>query len=229
MYAFIICIVLFYMYVCVLIFFSRVLGVYVISSVLSHHNKNLKWQPSDGPVLQLSDGPVLQLRVSAVLFRKERKIHPWGVRACWPKRHKEERERERETPSHLAPLFICFFFFFFFCLPLDLLYVNWASQECCLFYLSPCSGPRIFLCSIFMGFSLPCLLATTILDCFSYSNHLTGDLSNQGIKPVLLTAPALAGGFLTTSATCMHIHRYKTRNWLTDLCRLGHPICRVCC
>ena len=58
------------MYVCVLIFFSRVLGEYVISSVLSHHNKNLKWQPSDGPVLQLSDGPVLQLCVSAVLFRK---------------------------------------------------------------------------------------------------------------------------------------------------------------
>ena len=46
--AFIICIVVFYVCVCVcvcvLIFFSRVLGECVISSVLSHHNKNLKQQ-----------------------------------------------------------------------------------------------------------------------------------------------------------------------------------------
>ena len=44
------------------------------------------------------------------------------------------------------------------------------SQECCLFYLksSLCSLdlPLTFLCSIFMGFSLPCLLATAILDSF---------------------------------------------------------------
>ena len=30
-----------------------------------------------------------------------------------------------------------------------------------------------FLCSIFHGFSLPCLLAMTILDSFSHSNYLT--------------------------------------------------------
>ena len=36
---------------------------------------------------------------------------------------------DRETPRPSAPLFICFF------LPLGLLYVNWASQECCLFHL----------------------------------------------------------------------------------------------
>ena len=41
-----------------------------------------------------------------------------------------ERQRGREAPSPLAPLFVCFFFF-----PLSLPYVNWASQECCLFYL----------------------------------------------------------------------------------------------
>ena len=45
------------------------------------------------------------------------------------------------------------------------------SQECCLFYLksSLCSLdlPLTFLCSIFMGFSLPCLLATAILNSFS--------------------------------------------------------------
>ena len=41
-------------------------------------------------------------------------------------------ETERESP--LAPLFICFF------LPPGLPYANWASQECCLFYLR--SSPR---------------------------------------------------------------------------------------
>ena len=50
-------------------------------------------------------------------------------------------------------------------LPLGLPYVNWASQDCCLFW-GPHSGPRTFLCSIFTGFSLPCLLATAILDSF---------------------------------------------------------------
>ena len=47
-------------------------------------------------------------------------------------RHKEKREsmRVRERPpGPLAPLFICFF------LPLGLPYVNWASQEGCMFYL----------------------------------------------------------------------------------------------
>ena len=68
----------------------------------------------------------------------------------------------------LTPLFICFFL-----LPLGLPYVNWASQECCLFYLRSSLRsldlPLTFLCSIFTGFSLPCLLATTILDsCFLF-------------------------------------------------------------
>jgi len=49
------------------------------------------------------------------------------------KTQKEERDRERarETkgPGTLAPLFMLFL------LPLRLPYVNWASQEGCLFYL----------------------------------------------------------------------------------------------
>ena len=56
-----------------------------------------------------------------------------------------EREREREPFGSS-----CFF------LPLGLPYVNWASQECYLFYLRS-SLPSwdlslTFLCSIFMGF-----------------------------------------------------------------------------
>ena len=75
--------------------------------------------------------------------------------------------RERERPGPLAPLFRCFF------LPLGLPYVNWAGQECCLFYLRSSlwssDFPLTFLCSIFAGFSLPCLLATAILDsCFLF-------------------------------------------------------------
>ena len=76
-------------------------------------------------------------------------------------------ESGRETPGPLAPIFM--FFFFFFPPPLGLPYVNWASQECCLFYLTSSLRPWVFLCSIFAGFSVPCLLATTILDsCFLF-------------------------------------------------------------
>ena len=87
----------------------------VISSVLSHHNKNLKPQtlkPSachisrTGCVIALSSQTdhVIALRqisvtapcYSSVLFRNKRKIHSRGMRACWPKRHEEKREREKE-------------------------------------------------------------------------------------------------------------------------------------
>ena len=76
-----------------------------------------------------------------------------------------ERERERESKSFGSS--------FMFFLPLGLPYVNWASQECCLFYLrssfQSSDLPLTFLCSIFAGFSLPCLLATAILDfCFLF-------------------------------------------------------------
>ena len=96
------------------------------------------------------------------------------MRAWWPKRRKEKRERKRKRECGLlcmrerAPalwlLFLCFF------LPLGLLYVNWASQKCFLFYL------RSSLVSLDLPLkkkkigglfpSLPCLLATTILDSF---------------------------------------------------------------
>ena len=44
------------------------------------------------------------------------------------------RQIGREAPRLLAPLFICCFCFCFVPPP-ALPYVNWASQECCLFYL----------------------------------------------------------------------------------------------
>ena len=69
--------------------------------------------------------------------------------------------KRREAPVQLWLLFLYVFF-----APWGLPYVNWASQECCLFHLRFSLCPLTFLCSIFLGFSLPCLLATTILDSF---------------------------------------------------------------
>ena len=114
----------------------------VISSILSHHNKNLKLRTSvttlgwtsvtaleQTSVTALRWTSVTALCYSSVLFRKLRKIHPRGVRACRPKRPKDAKRRER----HPWPFGSSFYMFFL--LPLDLPYVNWASQECYLFYL----------------------------------------------------------------------------------------------
>ena len=91
-------------------------------------------------------------------------------------RHEEksaQRERERESPFPLAPLFICLF------LPLGLPYANWTSQERCLFYLRTSLHPGTFLHCIYAGFSLPCLLAAAILDsCFLiYLPNMTASIS----------------------------------------------------
>ena len=94
---------------------------------------------------------------SSVLFRKQRKIHPWGMRAGRPKRLK----RRKATSPILASLFICFYFL----LPWSLPYVNWASQECCLLHLrSPLWSLDL---PLFYFWSFPlCLFAAAILDSF---------------------------------------------------------------
>ena len=85
----------------------------------------------------------------------------------------EEREREREkegihvgeTEQESTWLLLLYVFF-----PLGLPYANWA-QPGVLFYLKSSLWSSdlslTFLYSIFVGFSLPCLLATAILDSFS--------------------------------------------------------------
>ena len=104
-------------------------GECVISSVLSRHIKHMKrWTLK--PLVHHNSRSVTAPCYSPVLFRKWRKIHYWGVRACHPKRHKEKREREhRRDPQPFGSSFYVFF------LPLGLPYVNWASRECCLFSL----------------------------------------------------------------------------------------------
>ena len=122
-------------------------------------------------MLLLLDKSVLQLGVTAVFYLEDsRKIHLRGVRA---RRSKDTRrrapqragERERESYLWLLFLYVCFFFFY----PGPVLCK--LGQSGVLFVLpevlTPVLGPRTFFCSIFPGFSLPCLLATAVLDSFS--------------------------------------------------------------
>ena len=58
---------------------------------------------------------------SSILFGKQRKIHPQGMREGWSK--------GRAVSHFVSPFYV------FFLLPLSLPYVNWASQKGCLFHL----------------------------------------------------------------------------------------------
>ena len=98
--------------------------------------------------------------------------------------------RERERERTLAPPFICFFFSSTWACPMQI----GLSQECCLFYLKSSSLwssdlPLTFLCSIFAGFSLPCLLAIAILDSFSLI-YLPNKIETPGrLRQVSLLGP----------------------------------------
>ena len=78
-----------------------------------------------------------------------------GERGREREREREQKERmhvgERERARTLAPPFICFF------LPLGLPYANWASQECCLFYmkssLRSSDLPLFYFCGLFLSLS----------------------------------------------------------------------------
>ena len=119
-------------------------------------------QVSNGPCYSL-DKSGLQLSVTALFYLEDsRKIHLRGVRARRSKdtrRRAPQRAGERELA--LAPLFIC--------LSLPGPALCKLGQPGVLFVLPEVltPGPRTFFCFIFAGFSLPCLVATTILDSFS--------------------------------------------------------------
>ena len=146
-------------------------GECVISSVLSRHNKNLKRrasvkalgqtvsQLSDRSVSQFSDRSVLKVCVAAQSYLENKGkyiLETWGHDDPKDTKRESVREREWETEREKDPrLFGSSFYMFFIPSP-------WAV---CSTWGAP-SSPRIFLCSIFTGFSLPCCLATAILDCF---------------------------------------------------------------
>ena len=78
--------------------------------------------------------------------------------------HAHRREKERDKVLWLLLLYV---FSSTWACPMQI----GLSQECCLSCLKSSLWssdlPLTFLCSIFAGFSLPCLLATAILDSFS--------------------------------------------------------------
>ena len=147
--------------------------VSVFSSVLSHHNKDLEWRtlkPSAHHSSWILDRPCYSSQTNQCYIPfyldNSRKIHPRGMKACWPKdakrtpQHMGERERERA---------LWLLFLYVFSSPLGLPYVNWVSQECCLFYLRSSLRssdlPLFYFCGLFPSLSL----ATAILDsCFLF-------------------------------------------------------------
>ena len=106
-------------------------GEFVIPLVLSCRSKNLKQQTGHC--------------YSSVLLAS--KLHPQGLRADQPK------DTQRRSPQ----LKIGSSFYLFFLLPLILPYVNWASQEGCLFYLRSSLRfsdlPLFYFCMIFPSLS----------------------------------------------------------------------------
>ena len=75
-----------------------------------------------------------------------------------PTQKMQREETERETHGPLAPLFICLF------PPPGPALCKWGHPG--MLFVPPEVLTPV-LCSIFAGFSLPCLLAITILDSFS--------------------------------------------------------------
>ena len=138
-----------------------------------------------------------QISVTALFYlENDRRIHPPGMRACRPKdvksapaRRRERkresartwrgRERERERArTHAGEkreseralwLLLLYVFSSLWACPMQ---TGPARSAVCSTW-SPHSGPWTFLCFIFAGFFLPCLLATAILDSCFLSNYLT--------------------------------------------------------
>ena len=124
-------------------FLMETSGEYVISSVLSHHSKNWKWWMDQcySSVLQLN---CIWNTKENTSLRHERRLTQ--------KKRREERETEGLN-----------FWLFFLCI-----FSPHPELTLCKLgaHLRFPSGPWTFLCSIFMGFSFLCLLATAILDSF---------------------------------------------------------------
>ena len=137
----------------------------LLSSVLSQQ----KFEVTDVKAVgrsMLSDSPCYSSWTNELYLENKGKyiLKPRG-----PADSKDTKRRERENKCARVgerdprPFGSSVYVFF---PPPGLPYVNWASHECCLFYLRSSLSPRTFLCSIFTGFSLPRSLATAILDSF---------------------------------------------------------------
>ena len=106
----------------------KLLGERVISSVLSHHSKNLKWRTS------------VTVGYSSVLFSKQRIVHPRGMRWANPK-------GKASICLGFLVLYICSL------LPEPALYkLGWPRRGHVCFTWNFHFNPHI--CFIFAGFSL---------------------------------------------------------------------------
>ena len=133
---------------------------------------------NNGPALQLSDGSVLQLHVTAQFYLENKGkyiLEVWGH--ANPKDLKRKERKRESTPKRVrvnerAPALWLLFLYVFFLLPLGLSYVNWASQEFCLFYLR----------SSLQSSDLPLFCFRGLSPSLSFSHHHSGLLF-----PVLTT------------------------------------------
>ena len=110
-------------------------GECVISSLLSCCSKNLKQQTDQC--------------YSLVLLGKTKDSTP-----SRSERRPTQNTRREENP---AAQFWLLFLYVFFLIHLGLSYVNWASQECCLFYLrsslQSLDFPLFYFCRLFPSLS----------------------------------------------------------------------------
>ena len=106
---------------------------------------------------------MLQFSVAALFYLEDsRKIHLRGMRA------RRSKDTRRRVPQHAGER-ESWLWLPYLCLSLPGLLLCKLGQPGVLFVLPEVltPGPRTFFCFIFAGFSLPCLVATTILDSFS--------------------------------------------------------------
>ena len=177
-------------------------GECVISSVLSHCNKDLKRWTSVTASLQLR-----------VLFGKESPSP--RMKVSWPCR--------RSLSRSWLPLFMCFGFSHLAC-PMQ----TRASQEGDLF-VSPevlTLVHEFFLCSLFMGFApfFVYLSATAILDSFFYSNYSKTSVRKVsqitlrfvfGLLPLLLKVSEFQRVCMSSFGSLAFLRRntQKVRKW----------------
>ena len=104
-------------------------------------------------------------------------VEPWGA---------VERETERErTCAHMGEreraLWLLFLYIFFLPPGPALCKLGLGRSAVLSEVLTPVLGLSLtFLCSVFVGFPLPCLLATAILDSFSLPNKMNGGCRGWG-------------------------------------------------
>ena len=124
---------------------------------------------------------MLQLSVTALFYLEDsRKIHLWGVRARWSK------DTRRRAPQHPGGRerwlwLLCLSVY----LSLGLSCVNWASQECCLFYWRSSLWSSDLLLFHLRGLFPSLSVATAILDSSSLlcppSRPIPRDLYQRGV------------------------------------------------